>query len=374
MKIYLNSNLQKLFFISLALPAVVHSESVSSWRVSGDIEGYSQNAVQICLIKSGANERSAWETLAVESAGNDCQELVVFDRQSNLIHLAFPGAINAPTYFCSSKVQIAGRHPCNSVFFVGNAADPSRRTLDRALLKKVLIDAGGMAMANQKIVAAREAELADCQKRLDGSASIQSVQEVMTSCETILGDAGKTQASEKIDQIKSERKAAELATYRNEFEAAIRSADSNRLNAFIDRYAANDPDRLVPKARATLDQRRKQEAVAAAEALRKQAAEAEMRAAREAEEKKIRAAEEAEAKRRRTLAQIENQIANCKSAKASAAEMKAREQAISSDSGYTNPGTLRNAAAIEYDCNTSIRNNFRRYQELGGTKTLSQIN
>lgn len=254
MKTHMKLKFSKLALTLLALPTVAHSESASSWRVSGDIDGYSQNSVQICLLKSGIDEQSAWESLAGDSARSDCQELIVFDKQSNLIHLAFPGAINAPTYFCSKKVQVSGRHPCNSVFFAGSANEPDRRTLDRANLKKALIESGGMTMADQLIAAAREVE---------------------------------------------------HASYRNEFEAAIRSNRIDLMTSFIDRYASNDPDQLVPKARMALDKKNKREAIAAAGTLQKQALEAEKRTAKEAEDRKLRAGQEAEAKRRRALTQLD---------------------------------------------------------------------
>lgn len=382
MKTRHSSFARRLALALLALPTAAFADSVSTWRVSGDIDGYGQDNVQVCLFNSGG--APGWESLSLDSAGSDCQELVVFDRQSHLIYIAFPGAINASAYHCGSRVQIAGRHPCNSAFFVGNTAGQDRRTLDRARLKNALVDSGAMAMADQMIAADQEAYRASCQKRLDAAGSVQGVQEVMGACEAALGDTGKSQANAMIDRIQTETKLESLAAYRNEFEAASRSSDSRRLEVFIDRYVANDPDRLVPKARATLDRRREREAVAAAEAKRKLAIDAERRAAVEAEERKLRiaaeaearklrAAEEAEAKRRRLLAQLEGKISTCKSAKASAAEVKAREQAISAETGYTNPGTLRSAAAVEFDCNKSIKENYRRYQELGGTKSLRQI-
>lgn len=251
---HLKLKFAKIAIALLATPTVCHSESTTFWRVSGDIDGYSQNSVQICLLKSGKGEQSVWESLTIESARSDCQELIVFDTQSKLIHLAFPGAVNAPTYFCSKKIQVSGRHPCNSYFFTGSTNEPDRRTLDRANLKKALIESDGMAMADKMIAVTQEAE---------------------------------------------------HASYRHEFESAIRSNQSDQITSFIDRYATNDPDQLVPKARVALDQKNKQEAIAAAETLRRQALEAEKQKAKEAEERKRRAGQEAEAKRRRALTPLD---------------------------------------------------------------------
>lgn len=60
-----------------------------------------------------------------------------------------------------------------------------------------------------------------------------------------------------------EKKAADLAAYRSGFEEA---ANANDLELFIDMFSGNDPDKLVPKAKAKLKELRDQEAAAAAAA------------------------------------------------------------------------------------------------------------
>lgn len=364
-------NLERSFLkiLSVALmvvPAIALSSTVSTWRISSDIDGFGRNNVKVCLYKTGQAADSAWQAIDPVTAGNDCHELVVFDLESRAIYLSFPGSINNQTYFCSSRVKISGRHPCNSTFFVGSASEPDKRALDHALLKNTLVSSGGMALADQKLVAKLDAERNECQKRLDSAGTTQNVQGVMAECETALGDAGKTQAAEKVAQLQKQAEVAALTEYRNSFVMATRTNEVRLLEGFIERYSSNDPDRLVPKAIEMLAVKKRQDALAVEEARRRQAAEAERRSAE-------RAAREREEQRRSSLVLLENRISACKSAIATAGEVRAREQVISANSGYTSPATLRSAAATEYDCNKIIANSFRRYQELGGAKSLGQI-
>ncbi|PKO67831.1 MAG: hypothetical protein CVU22_10685 [Betaproteobacteria bacterium HGW-Betaproteobacteria-16] len=362
----------------LAMPAIALATEVSNWRISSDIDGFGRNNVKVCLYQTGQGPDALWQAIEPATAGNDCHELVVFDLVSQAIYLSFPGSINNRIYQCSPRVKVSGRHPCNSLFFVGGPSDPDNRSLDQNKLRATLVSSGGMAMATQMITSNAEAARKDCQSRLDAAETVPAVQGVMGECEMILGEAGKAQATGKVSSMeaealrqaataKREAESAAMAEYRNLFELATRTREARLLERFISRYTAHDPERLVPKAIEVLVAKRRQNEAAAEEARRIQAAENERRAIE-------LAARERELQKARTLASLERRIATCKTAIAVAGEARAREQAISSSSGYTSPSTLRSAAATEYDCKQTIANSFARYQELGGSKTLGQIN
>lgn len=355
----------------VCLPLAVHSaggmtDAVSTWRLSGDIDGYGSNVVQVCLSKGDINREARWEALSVEVAGADCQELVVADRDRHLLHLAFPGAVASSGYYCSSKVKVSGRHPCNSAFYVSNSSDKDRKVLDRVALKAALQDGDAFSLLEQLIAANDEALRSNCQQQLDAANSSDEIKQVMGDCDVALGVEGKSQATAKILKIESKIAEAALAAYRNDFDMASRLGEGHRLEEFIERYKSNDPDHLVPQAISELARIRRMEANAAAQEKRQLAIEAERRASE-------RAARDAEDRRRSMLTKLERQIGSCKAAMASAVQAKAREHAISADSGYTDAVTLRRAAAIEYDCNKAIKADFARYKDLGGTKDLSQI-
>lgn len=352
--------------VLLAFPAVALSSTVSSWRVSSDIDGFGENNVKVCLYKTGFAQDSTWQAIEPLTAGNDCHELVVFDLASRAIYLSFPGSISNPTYFCSNRVKVSGRHPCNSSFFVSIPGEPDKRALDHTLLKNTLVSSGGMLMADQMIVARLESERNECQKRLDSTRSVQDVQIVMEECEKTLGGPGHSQARSTIERLQKEAKLSAATLYRNSFEFAIRTNETRLLTEFIERYSSDDPDRLVPKAIDALAIKRRQEAIAAEEARRRLAVQAERESAE-------RTAREREQQRRSNLVSLESRISTCKAAIAAAGEVRVREQTISASSGYTNPSTLRGAAATEYDCSKIIAESFRRYQQLGGTKSLTEI-
>lgn len=358
--------LKTLTLALFAIPAVAISSTASSWRISSDIDGFGRNNVKVCLYKAGQATDAAWQAIDPATAGNDCHELVVFDLVSRAIYLSFPGSINNLTYFCSSKVKISGRHPCNSTFFVGNASDPDKRALDHALLKDTLVRSGGITMADRMILAKVDAERNDCQRRLDAAGTHQDVQQVMADCDAALGEAGRVQANAKIAQQQKQAEIAALSEYRNGYTLATRTSEVRLLEAFIARYSSNDPERLVPKAIEILAVKKQQDAKAADEARRRESAEAERRAAEMAERQQAQ-------QRNRDLMVLERRISSCKTAIATARAAKAREQAIAASSGYSKPSTLRSAAETEYDCNNIIADSFRQYQQLGGTKSLSSI-
>ena len=337
------------------------------WRISHQIEGYGPDALALCLVKP---RRGGWAVSPVDDAGPDCVEELRFDRESRTLYVAFPGVLGLSEYQCSGKLNFQGRHPCSSPFFPPQRGRPDWRRLDREMLQEALTEAKAFAYVEQQFARQREQEALEAEKR--------AVRDALA----------REQA---------------LKDYRAAFDALAASRGTGEVEAFIRRYRRDDPDGLVPRALALLDEREKQAEAAAREQARRQylAAFALLSVesptslledfivrysvqgdpdrlvpkARTMLEERLRRlqAEAAVRDRRQRLEALEFTIARCKRVIAESQAVRRREEKIAAGSGYVQPQTLRQAVANEVDCGQIIDESYKRYRELGGSRRQVEI-
>lgn len=337
------------------------------WRISHQIDGYGPDALALCLVKP---RRGGWAVSPVDDAGPDCVEQVMFDRESRTLHIAFPGVLALSEYQCSGRLSIQGRHPCFSSFFPPQPGRPEWRRLDREMLRDALNEARAFAYVEQQFARQRAQDALEAEKR--------AVREAQAR-----------------DQA--------LKDYRAAFDALAASRGTAEVEAFIHRYRRDDPDGLVPRALALLDEREQQAQAAAREQARRQylAAFALLSVesptslledfivrysvqgdpdrlvprARTMLDERLRRlqAEAAVRDRRQRLEALEFTIARCKRVIAESQAVRRREEKIAAGSGYVQPQTLRQAVANEVDCGQIIDESYKRYRELGGSRRQVEI-
>lgn len=150
-----------------------------------------------------------------------------------------------------------------------------------------------------------------------------------------------------------------LEQYRSLFKDAKTSTE---LSLAISKYDGNDPDNLLPDARARLVVAIVREREAAAQAEREKEAEA-ARAAKAKEE----------AEHQEELARLERVIAFCKTQTSAANETIRRENEIAKVSGYVNKRALYEAGDMIVTCQGEIPKRYTEYKRKGGKKPLSAI-
>jgi hypothetical protein len=337
------------------------------WRIAHQIEGYGADALALCLVKP---RRGGWAVSPVEDAGPDCVEQVMFDRASRTLYLAFPGVLALAEYQCSGRLSISGRHPCTSSFFPPQKGRPDWRRLDREMLQEALTEARAFAHVEQQFARQREQEALEHERR--------AVREAIA----------REQA---------------LREYRAAFDALATSRGTAEAEAFVNRYRRDDPDGLVPRALALLDEREKEAQAAAREQARRQYLAAfallspqsptalledfivrytvqgdperlvpRVRVMLDERLRRLQA-EAALLDRRQRLEALELSIARCKRVIAESQALRRREEKIAAGSGYVQPQTLRQAVANEVDCGQIIDESYRRYRELGGSRSQVEI-
>lgn len=337
------------------------------WRISHQIEGYGRDALALCLVKP---RRGNWAVSSVDEAGPDCVEQLRFDRESRTLYIAFPGVLALSEYQCSGKLNFQGRHPCTSAFFPPQRGRADWRRLDREMLQDALNEAKAFVYVEQQFARLRDQEALEAEKR--------AVREAMA----------REQA---------------LRDYRAAFDALPSSRGTGEVEAFINRYRRDDPDGLVPRALALLDEREKQAQALAREQARRQYLSAFallsvesptslledfivrysvqgdpdrlVPRARTMLDERLRRlqAEAAVRDRRQRLEALEYSIARCKRVIAESQAVRRREEKIAAGSGYVQPQTLRQAVANEVDCGQIIDESYKRYRELGGARSQVEI-
>jgi hypothetical protein len=222
------------------------------------------------------------------------------------------------------------------------------------MLKLALVESGAFVQMDRQMAASIEARHNECNRQL--LAAAETLDSVLASCDGFIDADARLRASNlrvRLEseqralaiRIESERKALALKSYRQDFSALTASSSTEQLVKFIDTYSRqDDPDRLVPKVRAMLDERRRQADL-----------------------------ELAQQKQQQTLRDLEARIAQCKRMIAQARTSKEREQTMAAASGYVKPEVLRQAAAVEFDCTPVINDSYRRYRSLGGTRSQEEI-
>lgn len=392
-----------MFMAGVLATGQIDAAEPAAWRISHEIEGFSRQALPLCLVKARRGP-AKWAVSSPEEAGPDCAELLMFERDTHTVYMAFPDVLALAEYQCSAKLSIPGRHPCFSPFFPPQPGRPEHRRLDRELLRQVLDESGAFKQVELQLAREREQRRAECVRQLDQAASVQAVDQLLSACAGAPeSEAFARAAADKRARLDAQARSLALQEYRQAFEALARSSGLEAAEAFIARYSRDDPDRLVPRAQALLDERVKQLQAQAREQARRDYLEAfaslsadspsalleafivrysvqgdpdklvpRVRAMLEGRLRRLQA-QAADRERRQRLEALETTIAQCKRVIAEAQAVKRREQKIAADSGYVQPHVLRAAAANEVDCNQIIDESYERYRQLGGGRSRAEI-
>lgn len=126
---------------------------------------------------------------------------------------------------------------------------------------------------------------------------------------------------------------------------------ADKLADFIAKYENNDPDELVPKAQNRLPQMQKQE-----------------RAERDRLDREMIAEQ-----KRKELDSIASRIIVCNRQTSSAYQAIDREREIAQVSGYENKFFMRQAGEIIVSCRNSVRRDFDDYRKKGGSRSLAEL-
>lgn len=327
------------------LPLVAEGRPIGEWRISHEIEGYGAGSAFVCLVQKKGLFGRSWRAEREADAGPDCVELIAFDPASETIYLAFPGALATAEYICSKGLSIEGRHPCKSDFFSKEGSEPNRRRLDRESLRDALDDAKAFALAEQVMAEgraqqAREAQArhAECHTQLERASNLAALDRALSACDAVIDEPTRAAAAMRRGELMAAAREAALREYRGAHAALGREASIEALDRFIARYQGDDPDQLVPHARALREER-----LARLQLLQ----------------------EERELQRR--VAELIDRMEGCRRQIQGARDLRARELKVTALSGVRDDMKLRRAAEIEVECQSRIDTWHREYRALGGT-------
>jgi len=269
--------------------------------------------------------------------GTACHERFRVDLRLRVLYFAFGqgtdwySASSARGIRCNSEDVSAQIYtPCTSRFFVETFDDRSRRTGSHALARDevaaALAKSGALAMLDQA------AAVEQARAEADAYASYKAAYADATTLEKIVEFERRYSGSDK-DSLIAALQPRKRQLLRDQYLMAFDTAKSpSDFTAFITRYAQDDPDGLVPRARQRLAIAQGKERV-----LREKEAAAKLTEARLARQKAA-----------------QNRVASCKRMTSEAFATLERERSIAAVSGVENLAVKRRAGEIIVACQQII--------------------